>query len=158
MIQSKILVLRRMALLLLAIGMFTQPAFAQQQGHWLFVADGTGVELRPCAAGEVSLCGVITRLPKSAAALSSADRKAVCGIRLLNDLKPAKAKDGELARLDGSVLDIDSMANGGKPSSYAASFVVLSENHGRLDVKGTFGIVIERHKLMRALVAPSVCE
>jgi hypothetical protein len=57
-------------------GLLTGPAFAEPRGHWQFTEDGTGVELRSCSTSAAALCGVITRLPKSAKALSPAERGA----------------------------------------------------------------------------------
>lgn len=156
--HGKIRLLARIASLVVSMGLFVGPVLADASGHWSFAGDGTSIELRPCTVGAAALCGVITRLPKSAAALSQEDRQALCGIALLSDLQLAKAKDGERARLDGSVIDIDSMSHGAKPSRYAASFVVLSDSRARLDVKATFGIVVESHQLIRALTAVSGCK
>jgi hypothetical protein len=133
------------------------PAFAEPRGHWQFTEDGTGIELRSCRPGEAALCGAITQLPKSAKALSSAQRRAVCGIAILGDLQPAKAKGSELARLDGWVDDIESMTPEGKARRYTASWVVRSENRARLDVRGTFGIAIDQSQLVRALAPISDC-
>jgi hypothetical protein len=82
----------------------------------------------------------------------------VCGIATLGDLPPAKARGSELARLDGWVDDIESMTPEGKARRYAASWVVLSENRARLDVRGTFGIVIDQSLLVRALAPISDCK
>jgi hypothetical protein len=138
-------------------GLLTGPAFAEPRGHWQFIEDGTGVELRSCSTGAAALCGVITRLPKSAKALPPAQRRAVCGVAMLGDLQPAKPKDGELARFDGWVDDIESMTPEGKAPRYAASLVVLSENRARLDVRVTLGIVIDRFQLLRALTPITHC-
>lgn len=156
--QRKMCLLGRITPWVLLAGLCTQPVFAESLGHWSFLDDGTGVELRPCTIGAAAQCGVITRLPKSAATLSVEERRAVCGITLLSDLQPAKAKDGEQARLEGSVIDIDSMTSKGKASQYDASFIVLSETRARLDVKGAFGIVFERLLLIRSLAAPPACK
>lgn len=139
-------------------GLFATPALAEPRGHWLFIGDGTGIEVNSCEDGAAALCGVITRLPKSAATLPPEDRKAVCGVALLGDLRPAKAKDGERARLDGWVIDVDSMTPEGKAPRYAANFVVLSETRARVDVRGALGIVLERHQLMRALTTITNCK
>jgi hypothetical protein len=77
---------------------------------------------------------------------------------MLGDLQPARAKDGELARLDGWVDDIESMTPEGKARRYAASLVVLSENRARLDVRVAFGIVIDRFQLVRALMPITDCK
>lgn len=138
-------------------GLFVNPAFATPRGHWLFVDDGTGIEVRSCDDGAAALCGVITRLPKDAVALHASDREALCGAALLGDLRPAKAKDGESARFDGWVVDIEAMTGDGRAPRYAASFVVLSETRARLDVRDTLGIVIERHQLLRAVVPGTRC-
>jgi hypothetical protein len=148
----------RIAPFIVSAGLLTGPAFAQPRGHWQFTEDGTGIELRSCSTGAATLCGVITRLPKSAKALPPAERRAVCGVAVLGDLQPARAKDGELARLDGWVDDIESMTPEGKAPRYAASLVVLSENRARLDVRGTFGIVIDRLQLVRALTPITDCK
>jgi len=139
-------------------GLLTGPAFAEPRGHRQFTEDGTGVELRSCSTSAAALCGVITRLPKSAKALSSAERTAVCGMAMFGDLQPARAKDGEIARLDGWVDDIESMTPEGKAPRYAASLVVLSENRARLDVRGAFGIVIDPLQLVRALTLITDCK
>lgn len=139
-------------------GMLTGPAFAEPRGHWQFTEDGTGVELRSCSTGAATLCGVITRLPKSPKALSPAERTAVSGMVMLGDLQPARAKDTELARFDGWVDDIESLTLEGKAPRYAASLVVLSENRARLDVRGTFGIVTDRFQLVRALAPITDCK
>ena len=139
-------------------GLLPNPVFAEPRGHWRFVDDGTGIELRSCSTGSATLCGVITQLPRSAAALPTEDRKALCGLALLGDLQPAKTKEGELARLEGWVDDIESMTAEGKAPRYAASLVVLSENRARLDVRGTFGIVIDRIQLLRALTPITDCK
>jgi hypothetical protein len=76
---------------------------------------------------------------------------------MLGDLQPAKPKDGELARFDGWVDDIESMTPEGKAPRYAASLVVLSENRARLDVRVTLGIVIARFQLLRALTPITDC-
>lgn len=139
-------------------GLLVNPASAEPRGHWLFVDDGTAIAVRPCADGATALCGVITRLPKSAAALLHEDRKAVCSVALLGDLQPASAKNGERARLDGWVIDIDSMTPEGKAPRYAASFVILSETRARLEVRGASGIVLDRHQLMRAPAPITNCK
>lgn len=133
------------------------PTFAEPRGHWQFTEDGTGIELHSCSPGEATLCAAITQFPKSAKALSPAQRGAVCSIAVLGDLQPAKAKGGELARLAGWVDDIESMTPEGKAPRYAASWVVLSENQARLDVRGTFKIVIEQSQLVRARAPISDC-
>jgi len=140
------------------IGLLFVPAYAEPRGHWRFVDDGMGIELRSCNMGAATLCGVITQLPRSAAALPAEDRKALCGLGVLGDMQPAKTKEGELARLDGWADDIESMTPGGKARRYAASVVVLSENSARLDVRGAFGIVIDRLQLMRALTPITDCK
>lgn len=148
----------RIAPFIVSAGLLAGPAFAQPHGHWQFTEDGTGVELRACSTGAPTLCGVITRLPKSAKALSPAERTAVCGVAMLGDLQPARAKDGELARLDGWVDDIESITPEGKARRYAASLVVLSENRARLDVRVAFGIVTDRFQLVRALTPITDCK
>jgi hypothetical protein len=142
---------------ILTTALLAIPAFAEPRGHWQFTEDGTGIELRSCSPGEATLCAAFTQFPKSAKALSPAQRRAVCGIAILGDLQPAKAKSGELARLDGWVDDIESMTPEGKAPRYAATLVVLSENRARLDVRGTFGIVIDQSQLVRALAPISDC-
>ncbi|MFO0216945.1 MAG: hypothetical protein ACK511_13115 [Burkholderiales bacterium] len=144
--------------IIILMGLLASPSFAEPRGHWRFVDDGTGVELRSCNTGAATLCGVITQLPRSAAALPAEDRKALCGLVVLGDMQPAKTKEGELARLDGWADDIESMTPGGKARRYAASVVVLSENSARLDVRGAFGIVIDRLQLMRALTPITDCK
>jgi hypothetical protein len=148
----------RTTLFIALAGLLTGPAFAEPRGHWQFTEDGTGIELRSCSTGAAKLCGVIARLPKSAKALPPAERRAVCGVAMLGDLQPARAKDGELARLDGWVDDIESMTPEGKARRYAASLVVLSENRARLDVRVAFGIVIDRFQLVRALMPITDCK
>lgn len=139
-------------------GLLANPAFATPRGHWLFVDDGTGIEVRSYEAGAAALCGLITQLPKSAAALPREARKAVCGVALLGDLQPAKAKVDELARLSGWVIDVESMIPEGQAPRYPASFVVLSDTRVRLDVRGTFGIVVDRHPLRRAPAPITNCK
>lgn len=150
--------IRRTTPLIILTGLLANTAFADPSGHWRFIDDGTGIELRSCNAAAATLCGVITQLPRSAAALPAEDRKALCGLAVLGDMQPAKTKEGELARLEGWVDDIESMTPGGKARRYAASFVVLSENRARLSVRGAFGIVIDRLQLMRVLTPVTDCE
>lgn len=153
----KFLLCGRTTPFILAAAMYVNPASAEPRGYWLFVDDGTGIEVHPCSDGAVALCGVIMRLPKDAAALPASDREALCGAALLGDLRPAKTKEGEHAQLDGLVIDVEAMTREGKAPRYAASFVILSENRARLDVRDTLGIVIERHHLMRSLVPGARC-
>lgn len=131
-------------------------AAADPRGYWQF-ADGTGIEVRPCVAAATTLCGVITRLPADAAALPASDREALCGAALLGDLRGAKPETGELARLDGWVIDFDSMSSHNVAPRYAASLVVLSETRARLEVRGTLGIVLGRHPLTRAAAPGARC-
>lgn len=119
-----------------SVGLLGGPAFGQSRGHWQFDTDGTGLELSSCEAGAA----------------------APCGLALFGDLQPEKAKDGELARLDGRAIDIDSMTPDGKAPRYAASFVVLSETRARLDVRGAFGTVSDRLQLRRALTPVNDCK
>ncbi len=148
----------RIAPFIVFAGWLASPAFAEPRGHWRFVDDNTGIELRSCGTGAETLCAVITRLPRSAKALPPAGRADVCGLALLGDLKPAKAKDGELARLEGWVDDIESIPAGGKPPRYAARFIELSEVRARLEVLGAFGIVVDRLALTRPLTPESDCK
>ncbi len=139
-------------------GLLTGPAFAEPRGHWQFTEDGKGIELRPCSTGTATLCVVITRLPSSAKTLPPAERRAVCGAAMLADLQPARAKDGELTRLDGWADDIESITPESKATRYPASVVVLAENRARLDLRGTFGIVIDRIQLVRVLTPITDCK
>lgn len=141
----------RTAPFIILAALMALPVFAEPRGHWQFTDDGTGT-------GEATLCGVITQLPRSAKALPPAQRSSVCGVAILGDLQPEIAKDGELARLDGWVDDIESMTPEGKTPRYAASWVVLSENRARPDVRGTLGIVIDRSQLVRALTPITDCK
>ena len=150
--------IRRTTPLIILTGLLANTAFAEPRDHWRFVDDGTGIELRLCNTGAATLCGVITQLPKSAAALPTEDRKALCGLALLGDLQPTKPKEGELAHLEGWVDDIESMPPGGKARRYTANFVVLSENRARLDVLGMFGIVVDRSELTRTLTPTADCK
>ena len=104
------------------------------------------------------MCGVINRIPRPAAALPTENRKALCGLALLGDLQRATPKAGELARLEGWVDGLESLTPEGKAPRYAANFVVLSEVDARLDVRGTFGIVIDRLQLTRALTPITDCK
>jgi hypothetical protein len=156
--QQKLRLLLRITSFVWLLGLFVHPVLAESLGHWSFTGDGTNIELHPCTGRAAALCGVLTRLPKSAAVLSEEERKALCGIAMLSDLQSAKVKDGERARLDGFVIDIESMTRDGKASRFAASFVVLSDTRARLDVKATFGFVVESHQLIRALTAVSGCK
>jgi hypothetical protein len=125
-------------------------AFTELRGHWRFVDHGIGIELRWPSTGAATLCGAITQPPRSAAAMPTEDRRALFGLALLGDLQPPKTKEGELARLEAWVDDIDSMTPEGKARRYAASLVVLSGVRARLDVRGALGIVIDRFQPARA--------
>lgn len=59
--------IRRTTPFIVSAGLFAP--FAEVHGDWLFVDDGTANEVRSCDDGAAALCGVITRLPRSAAAL-----------------------------------------------------------------------------------------
>jgi hypothetical protein len=103
------------------------PAFAEPRGHWQFTEDGSGIEHRSCSPGEATLCRAITQFPKSAKSLSPAQRRVVCSIPILGDLQPAIAKGGEFARLDGWVVDIESMTpEGSRPELVQKEVVQLA--------------------------------
>lgn len=139
-------------------GFFASRASAEPRGHWVLADDGTGIEVRACDTSVTSLCGVITRLPKSAAALPTEDRKTLCGSVLIGDLRPAKAGEDELARLEGWVDNMESTSAPGKALRYPASFVVLSAARARLEIRGTFGIVIDRFPMLRPLTPVNNCK
>ncbi len=135
------------------------PVFAAElKGLWLFVDDGSGVEIGPCPIAANGLCGTLVQLPKSAASIAAAERKQLCGMTLLGELKAGKPKKDELLRLDGWVLNPEDLAQTDKPKRYDASLIMISEVSARLDVRGPFSIVMESHKLKRALASPRVCE
>jgi hypothetical protein len=131
---------------------------AEPKGRWLFVDDGSGVEIAPCATAVDGLCGMLVQLPKSAAALSPAQRKQLCGVAMIGALKTATPKAGEQARLEGWVIDPEDLARTDRPKRYAASLVLTSEVSARLDVHGPFNIVLESHRLLRPVAAAAACE
>jgi hypothetical protein len=120
----------RTAPFIIVAGCFFTPAYSASLGNWRFDTDGTGIELRACGVGSTALCGVLTGLPKSAAALPAEDRKALCGVALLGDLQSEKARDGEREGFTGWVIDLDAMTPDGEAPRYAARFVVLSGTRG----------------------------
>ena len=132
-------------------------AAADPKGLWLFVEDGTGVEVAPCAGTPGELCGVIVQLPRDAATLPPSIQRKLCGAAILGSLKPGQAARGVVVRLDGWVIDPEALIEQAHPQRYAASLVLLSDARARLDVRGALDIVLERHELMRAIVPAKKC-
>ena len=132
-------------------------AAADPRGLWLFVEDGTGVEVAPCAGTPGELCGVIVQLPRDAAALPVSSQSKLCGAVLMGSLKPGQAVRGEVVRLDGWVIDPEALFEQAHPQRYAASLVLLSDVRARLDVRGAFDVVLESHELVRAIAPAKKC-
>jgi hypothetical protein len=127
-------------------------------GRWLFVDDGSGIEIAACPAATDGLCGTLVQLPRSAAPITGAERKQLCGLTMLGSLKVGDPKRNELLRLDGWVLDPETLRRTDQPKRYAASLIITSEVSARLDVRGPLNIVLESHRLMRPVAPVAACE
>jgi hypothetical protein len=131
---------------------------AEPQGRWLFADDGSGVEIALCAAAGDSLCGRLVQLPKSAASLSAAQRKQLCGVVMIGSLKTVTPKAGEQVRLEGWVIDPEDLARTDAPKRYTASLALTSNVSATLSVHGPFNIVLESHRLLRPVAPAAACE
>jgi hypothetical protein len=140
------------------LGLMAVAPAAEPKGRWLFVNDGSGVEIAPCPIATDGLCGALVQLPKSAASITPAERKELCGLTMLGALKAGKPKKDELLRLEGWVIDPEDLAKTDKPKRYNVSLVMSSDVSARLDIRGPLGIVLESHRLMRPVAAATACE
>jgi hypothetical protein len=140
------------------LGVTTKAWAAEPTGRWLFVDDGSGVEIRPCPIAADGLCGTLVQLPKSAASLTLAQRKQLCGITIIGALKIGTSKQGEKIRLEGWVIDPEDLSKTEHPKRYATSLVVTSNVSAKLDVRGPFNFVLESYRLIRPVVPAKVCE
>jgi hypothetical protein len=131
---------------------------AQPNGQWLFVSDGSGIDIGPCPIAADGLCGVLVKLPKATTPITPTERKQLCGMTMLGSLKFAAPKPSEQFRLDGWVLDPEDLARTDQPKRYSASFVMTSDMNARLDIRGSLNIVIESHRLMRPVAPSPACE
>jgi hypothetical protein len=140
------------------LGMSTSSWAADPIGQWIFVDDGTGVDIKPCPVSGDGLCGVLFRLPKSATALDPTQRKQLCNITLIGGLKAGTPKQGEQMRWDGWVIDPEELAKTEQPKHYSSSLILTSKTSARLDVRGLFNLVVESHRLIRPLASTPACE
>ncbi len=131
---------------------------AEPTGRWLFVDDGSGVEIKPCPIAADGLCGTLVQLPKSAASLTPAQRRQLCGVTIIGALKIGTPKLSEQIRLEGWVIDPEDLSKTEHPKPYAASLVVTSNVSAKLEVRGPFNIVLESYRLIRPVVPAMVCE
>jgi hypothetical protein len=143
---------------LLWLGVSAPVLATELTGHWMFVDDGSGVEIKPCPIAGEGLCGVLSQLPKSAAALTPTQRKQLCGVVMIGALKIGKPKAGEQMRLEGWVIDPEDLVKAEQPKRYATSFIMTSNSNARLDVRGPFNIVLESYRLTRPVAQAAVCE
>jgi hypothetical protein len=127
-------------------------------GRWLFVDDGSGIEISPCPTPAEGLCGKLVQIPKTDASITPAQRKQLCGITIIGALKIGTAKQGEHIRLEGWVTDPEDLAKTDNPKRYAASLVVVSPVSAKLDVHGPFNIVLQSYRLIRPVLQTKACE
>lgn len=140
------------------LGIATPASAAEPTGQWLFVDDGSGVEIAPCPAAADGLCGTLVKLPKTAASIPPTERKRLCGLTMIGALKASMPKAGDQMRLDGWIIDPEELARTDQPKRYVTSLVLTSAVNARLDVRGPFSIVLESHRLMRPVAPAVVCE
>jgi hypothetical protein len=141
----------------LLLGPLAVAAVAEPKGRWLFVDDGSVVEIAPCPITADGLCGTLVQLPKRAAPISALERKRLCGLTMLGALEVGKPKKDELLRLEGWVVDPEDPQTD-PPKRYGASVIMTSDVSARLDVRGPLGIVLESHRLMRPVASATACE
>jgi hypothetical protein len=127
-------------------------------GRWLFVDDGSGVEIKPCPIAASGLRGTLVQLPKSAASLTLAQRKQLCGVTIIGALKIGTPKLDEKIRLEGWVIDPEDLSKTEHPKRYPTSLIVTSNVSAKLEVRGPFNIVLESYRLIRPVVPGTVCE
>jgi hypothetical protein len=140
------------------LGISVAATATEPTGRWLFVDDGSTVEIATCTTAADGLCGTLVQLPKSAARITPAERKRLCGLTMLGSLKVANPKKDELLRLDGWVLDPEDLAQTDQPKRYAASLIMTSHASARLDVRGPLNVVVESHRLIRPAAPAAECE
>jgi hypothetical protein len=140
------------------LGLVAGASAAEPNGRWLFVDDGSGVEIAPCPVAADGLCGTLVQLPNSAASITPAERKQLCGVTMLGALKVGKPKKDELIRLEGWVIDPENLAKTAEPTRYDVSMVMTSDVRARLDVRGPLGMVLESHPLMRSPASAPTCK
>jgi hypothetical protein len=131
---------------------------AEPIGRWLFVDDGSSIEISPSPTPAEGLCGKLIQLPKTDTSITPAQRKQLCGITIIGALKISKAKPEEQIRLEGWVIDPEDLAKTDNPKRYAASLVVMSPVSAKLDVHGPFNIVLQSHRLIRPVLQTKACE
>jgi hypothetical protein len=139
------------------LGLVVGASAAEPKGRWLFVDDGSGVEIAPCAIAADGLCGTLVQLPKSVTTITPAERKQLCGLTLLGALKVGKPKKSELLRLEGWVVDPEDPQTDPR-KRYDVSLIMTSDVSARLEVRGPLGIVLESHRLMRPVVSATACD
>jgi hypothetical protein len=143
---------------LLWLSVATTALATEPTGRWLFVDDGSGIEIKSCPIAADGLCGMLIHLPKSAASITPAQRKQLCGITMIGALKVGMPKPGEQTRLEGWVINPEEFAKTDQPKRYATSLIVTSNASARLDVRGPFSFVMESHRLMRPATPVLACE
>lgn len=127
-------------------------------GHWQFVEDGSVVQIAPSSPPDPKWCAKLVRLSKEAAALPPEERRALCGLVIVGDLKPAKnQRKGEPPRLEGWVLDPEELLKSEKAERYPASLVLVSEERARLDVHGPAGVFYASYVLWRVQAPSEPC-
>jgi hypothetical protein len=131
---------------------------AQVAGRWLFVDDGSGIEIAPCPIATDGMCGALVQLPKSTANVTPDQRKQLCGFMMLGALKLTKPKKEELLRFDGWVVNPEDLAKTDRPKQYDVSLILISDLSARLDVRGPLGIVLETYRLTRSSTLTQVCQ
>jgi hypothetical protein len=139
------------------LGLVMVASAAEPKGRWLFVDDGSGVEVAPCPIAADGLCGTLVQLPKSSGSISAAERKQLCGLMMFGALKPGKPKKNELLRLEGWVADPEALQTD-PPKRYDVSWIMTSDVSARIEVRGPLGIVLESHRLMRPVASAAACE
>jgi hypothetical protein len=131
---------------------------AEPTGRWLFIDDGSSIEISPCQAPEQGLCGKLVQLPKTDPSITPVQRKQLCGLTILGELKISKAKPEEQIRLEGWVIDPEDLSKTDNPKRYPASFVVMTPVSAKLDVHGPFNIVLQSHRLIRPALQAKACD
>ena len=126
------------------------------EGQWMFVEDGTVIELSPCAAKPDRLCAAIVQVPPQGE--KTPHTSLLCRLPLLGDLQLDKPSAQGVSAYRGWIIDPEEYgAVGRTPERYDAILTLKSATQAQIEVRAAAGLYTEHYELARVTTPVKPC-